>query len=299
VIRCRARAGFTLIELLIVVSIIALLVSILAPSLGSARDAAGMVLCANHQRNLAIGWNLYCLDNRDVALPGRFGANGEGTDTYWVGNGMKYRPRWVAGMGVLTGAIPFANPSPTKANGGDRQDYANEVYKCPAVPERIDERNYAYGYNYQFLGNARNSAKGSGYRNFPVLIGSIRALSSTVMAGDSMGTAAAFPALERTPYSNDGSDARSLSNHGWSLDPPRLTAGSDRGPGETPGDPRIAVDPRHRGKVTVSFCDGHVNSLLPEELGYDVAPDGRFTDAGNNRMFSPRGDDADPPPVWQ
>ena len=297
---CQGHA-FTLIELLIVIAIIPLLVSLVMPTLGSARALARSVLCASRQRNLALGWNYYHMDNNDVILPGRFGKSplGADHDQYWVGNGWKYRPRWVAMMGSLTGMHPFAAPSPVKADGGDRQDYDSDmVYVCPDAAERLDERNYAYGYNYQFLGNARNHPSGVGYRNFPVIFTGLVIPASTVMAADSLGTAAAYATGQRNPYDNNGKDTQSLSNHGWSLDPPRLTAVSDRGPGDGPGDPRTAVDPRHLGKATVSFCDMHVETISPEELGYQVNGDGSFGENGHNRLFSGTGRDDDPPAVW-
>ncbi len=58
----RAR-GFTLIELLVVVSVIALLIALLLPALGLARDMALMASCASNQKQLGIGFTLYASDN--------------------------------------------------------------------------------------------------------------------------------------------------------------------------------------------------------------------------------------------
>jgi len=57
--------GFTLIELLVVVAIIALLISILLPSLARAREAAKRVVCANNLRSITTACKTYAQENSD------------------------------------------------------------------------------------------------------------------------------------------------------------------------------------------------------------------------------------------
>ena len=59
----RRRHGFTLIELLVVVAVIAVLVAILLPALGRARDRAKATLCSGNLRQFAVGFVLYGNDN--------------------------------------------------------------------------------------------------------------------------------------------------------------------------------------------------------------------------------------------
>ena len=58
----RRRRGFTLIELLVVIAIIALLVSILLPSLKKARELAKAAACLCNQRSQGLGLAVYLSD---------------------------------------------------------------------------------------------------------------------------------------------------------------------------------------------------------------------------------------------
>ena len=62
--------AFMLIELLVVISIIALLITLLLPAIEGARDAAQVAGCANNQHQLLIGLHTWAADNDGKLPPG-------------------------------------------------------------------------------------------------------------------------------------------------------------------------------------------------------------------------------------
>ncbi|MEC8319873.1 MAG: prepilin-type N-terminal cleavage/methylation domain-containing protein [Planctomycetota bacterium] len=59
------RPGFTIVELLVVISIIALLIAILLPAIGKARDAARVTQSQGNMRNLSVSNDTYAADWQD------------------------------------------------------------------------------------------------------------------------------------------------------------------------------------------------------------------------------------------
>jgi prepilin-type N-terminal cleavage/methylation domain-containing protein len=120
--RRRARGGFTLVELLVVIGIIALLVSILLPSLGAAREQARTIKCLANLRSIGQAINAYAAQHQGALVPCDVEDNTVPPDPT---NGYAVSESWATIL-VIDGYLKTPEGVMATINGGDH------VLKCPS-----------------------------------------------------------------------------------------------------------------------------------------------------------------------
>ena len=158
--RFRHTGAFTLVELLVVVGIIALLISVLLPVLGKAREHANRVKCMSNIRQVGVAMQMYRNDNRNVFFPsGNYG--------FWDDpNGGKTLSPWhpQAYWGVAYLPYVIRNGNYDGLDGEAVQLHGRSLWRCPSTitfadPGYSDQEKApcAFGINLEVIG--RNASR--------------------------------------------------------------------------------------------------------------------------------------------
>jgi prepilin-type N-terminal cleavage/methylation domain-containing protein len=277
--RTSRQRGFTLVELLVVIGIIAVLISILLPSLSAARKQAKAVTSLSNLRQIGIGLVQYRIENRGyyplaawASLPGR------------------PRMRWADAIyPYMKNTEVYMSPALDEIERQRMNKPFNHTCDPAANPGIIAGKTIffgGYGYNWQYLGNGRNPA---GVPEFFAKHGAqIRREAETIAVADtdgsknggtsftSEGVYVIDPPLASWKMGSMGSrktswpaDANASGNYSYT--------GGAMGTfdGVFKGDPAHRSTPAERNnkKVCVVFCDGHGMTMKLKEMD-DFSGDG-------------------------
>ncbi|QYU70069.1 DUF1559 domain-containing protein [Leptolyngbya sp. 15MV] len=100
-----ARA-FTMIDVLVSLAVVAVLISLLLPSLGLVRESANQVMCRSNLRQIGLGLALYAEANGDRVVPSTKVRGDLMNDSPWETDLLRLAPPGAAwdGLGILYGA---------------------------------------------------------------------------------------------------------------------------------------------------------------------------------------------------
>lgn len=225
--RCqRRRVGFTLIELLVVVAIIALLIAILLPSLGQAKERAKTVQCLSNLKQMGNAAFMYAgiYDNRfPMAYYG---------PTTKIANGISYMET-VTWDSITLAPDPTLSPPVNRSIPGLLWQGAGPaaILKIQQCPKYVGPSNWGtdfftgYNYNTTYIGHGEGEPIPT-----PVRIIDLKKPATTALFGDGQYYGGANKFM-RAPLIGDA-QLRVSGTQGY----------------------------RHGGKTNVAFGDGHAET---------------------------------------
>ena len=222
------RRGFTLIELLVVIAIIALLVSLLMPSLKQAKELGRAAICQAHVRLVGVAIPQY-LNEYDDTLPqygeaitsSDYASEGVDADNYDGSDGPLRKvirfaliTVWQSNvMDPVRNGDGFYAPYLTNSESGKLN-----LLGCPSVPDRLErkvylhngrpnnyyiERGKSYCLNYSQVTDIRPKED---YRSFPLPVSRIERPSELVYMAEGPARAVHFHLYPEDDWANSTAD---------------------------------------------------------------------------------------------
>jgi prepilin-type N-terminal cleavage/methylation domain-containing protein len=165
------RRAFTLVELLVVIGIIAVLISILLPSLNRAREAAKRTACLSNLRQLSDVFKLYGVQYKDATPIGY--SNASRQVSYLLNNNGTATPHTVTAMGFLAMAGLCKSPKmlycPSEQDILFQYDTIQNVWcfdKNPPHPQLVTQVGPNPGYDNAYTRMGYNSRPCQAFGNY-------------------------------------------------------------------------------------------------------------------------------------
>ena len=281
----RQQAAFTLIEVLVVVAIIALLVAILLPSLGQAREQAKAAVCAVHQGQLATGASAYATGSRDWLNP---------IEDYWIAEDGKVEVTFRVLLFPYVGRVAQLFDCPSElmyiySDGFTAEDERRTIAMGGPALTDPSNRDHIYGirhplerWNFSGIGIAGVHWLSKKQANYPKSMPFGRAIESGYVDGLRKYSQIKCPARliwfgDGAGY--DGQVAKYGDDLGWWIRS-QATDGSQCNPGFNRLVDNNYGSQRHSKKANYAFADGHVTKLdansipcTPDECWWSYKPD--------------------------